>query len=114
LKPQRGQNNVQGGGDMGASPSRMPGFQAIEDAAIHDKCAKAWGVAKFPDSKGWHLSEMFEAMERGDLRSAYIVGENPARSEADQTRAVRLLSGLEHPVVQDICLTQTAEPPHVG
>jgi formate dehydrogenase major subunit len=56
---------------------------------------------------------MFEAMDHGELRAAYIVGENPARSEADQTRAVRLLSGLDHLVVQDIFLTQTAELAHV-
>jgi len=113
LNPLRGQNNVQGGGDMGAIPARMPGFQDLEDPEVHAKFAKAWGGAQFPAVKGWHLSEMFEAMDRGDLRSAYIVGENPARSEADQTRAVRLLSGLEHLVVQDIFLTQTAQLAHV-
>src|SRR2546429_7193385 len=52
-------------------------------------------------------------MDRGELGAVYIVGENPARSEADQTRAVRLLSGLEHLVVQDIFLTQTAQLAHV-
>ena len=109
LNPLRGQNNVQGGGDMGAIPARMPGFQDLEDPAIHEKFATAWGGARFPHRKGWHLSEMFEAMERGELRAVYIVGENPARSEADQTRAVRLLDGLDHLVVQDIFLTQTAE-----
>jgi predicted molibdopterin-dependent oxidoreductase YjgC len=109
LNPLRGQNNVQGGGDMGAIPARLPGFQDVENPDLHDKFARAWGGAQFPNKKGWHLSEMFEAMERGDLRTVYIVGENPARSEADQTRAVRLLSGLDHLVVQDIFLTQTAE-----
>ena len=113
LNPLRGQNNVQGGGDMGAIPARLPGFQDLEDPAIHEKFARAWSGADFPSKKGWHLSEMFEAMDRGDLRSVYIVGENPARSEADQTRAVRLLSGLDHLVVQDIFLTQTAELAHV-
>jgi predicted molibdopterin-dependent oxidoreductase YjgC len=113
LNPLRGQNNVQGGGDMGAIPARMPGFQDLEDPAIHDKFSRAWGGAQFPAKKGYHLSEMFEAMEHGELTTAYIVGENPARSEADQTRAVRLLSGLEHLVVQDIFLTQTAELAHV-
>jgi len=113
LNPLRGQNNVQGGGDMGAIPARMPGFQDLQDPAIHDKFSRAWGGAQFPDKKGYHLSEMFEAMEHGELTAAYIVGENPARSEADQTRAVRLLSGLEHLVVQDIFLTQTAELAHV-
>ena len=113
LNPLRGQNNVQGGGDMGAIPARLPGFQDLEDPELHDKFARAWGGADFPRKKGWHLSEMFEAMERRDLRSAYIVGENPARSEADQGRAVRLLSGLDHLVVQDIFLTHTAELAHV-
>src|SRR5207245_5879320 len=113
LNPLRGQNNVQGGGDMGAIPARLPGFQDLEIAELHAKFATAWGSAQFPHKKGWHLSEMFEAMDRGDLRSVYIVGENPARSEADQTRAVRLLTGLEHLVVQDIFLTQTAELAHV-
>ena len=109
LNPLRGQNNVQGGGDMGAIPARLPGFQDLENDEIHAKFANAWGGAEFPNKKGRHLSEMFEAMDRGELGSVYIVGENPARSEADQTRAVRLLSGLDHLVVQDIFLTQTAE-----
>jgi predicted molibdopterin-dependent oxidoreductase YjgC len=113
LNPLRGQNNVQGGGDMGAIPARLPGFQDIEDAAIHAKFERAWGGAQFPRKKGYHLSEMFEAMDHGELTAAYIVGENPARSEADQNRAVRLLGGLEHLVVQDIFLTQTAELAHV-
>jgi predicted molibdopterin-dependent oxidoreductase YjgC len=113
LNPLRGQNNVQGGGDMGAIPARLPGFQDLQDRGIHAKFSKAWGGAQFPTKKGYHLSEMFEAMEHGELTTAYIVGENPARSEADQTRAVRLLSGLEQLVVQDIFLTQTAELAHV-
>jgi predicted molibdopterin-dependent oxidoreductase YjgC len=113
LNPLRGQNNVQGGGDMGAIPARLPGFQDLQDPSIHEKFTSVWGGAKFPSTKGYHLSEMFEAMEHGEMRSVYIVGENPARSEADQTRAVRLLSGLDHLVVQDIFLTQTAELAHV-
>jgi predicted molibdopterin-dependent oxidoreductase YjgC len=113
LNPLRGQNNVQGGGDMGAIPARLPGFQDLKDPAIHEKFSRAWGGARFPETKGYHLSEMFEAMGHGELTAAYIVGENPARSEADQTRAVQLLGGLEHLVVQDIFLTQTAELAHV-
>jgi formate dehydrogenase major subunit len=112
LNPLRGQNNVQGGGDMGAIPNRLPGFQDLEDAALRAKFETAWGV-KIPAKRGYHLSQMFEAMEHGEMRAIYVVGENPARSEADQTRAVRLLSGLEHLVVQDIFLTQTAELAHV-
>ena len=112
LNPLRGQNNVQGGGDMGAIPARLPGFQDVEDPAIRGRFEKAWGCT-IPPKHGRHLSEMFEAMASGEMDTAYIVGENPARSEADQSRAERLLSGLKHLVVQDIFLTQTAELAHV-
>jgi len=112
LNPLRGQNNVQGGGDMGAIPNRLPGFQDLEDPAKRAPFEHAWKAA-VPPKRGYHLSQMFESMEHGEMRAVYIVGENPARSEADQTRAVRLLSGLEHLVVQDIFLTQTAELAHV-
>jgi formate dehydrogenase major subunit len=112
LNPLRGQNNVQGGGDMGAIPNKLPGFQDVEDPAIRGRFEAAW-KRPIPPKRGYHLSQMFEAMEHGELKAAYIVGENPARSEADQTRAVALLSGLDHLVVQDIFLTQTAELAHV-
>ena len=112
LNPLRGQNNVQGGGDMGAIPNKLPGFQDVEDSALRGKFEQAWG-ATIPPQRGYHLSQMFEAIDHGEMKALYIVGENPARSEADQTRAVRLLSSLEHLVVQDIFLTQTAELAHV-
>jgi predicted molibdopterin-dependent oxidoreductase YjgC len=112
LNPLRGQNNVQGGGDMGAIPNKLPGFQDVENPELRGRFEQAWGAGINP-KRGYHLSQMFEAMDHGELKAAYIVGENPARSEADQTRAVRLLSGLEHLVVQDIFLTQTAELAHV-
>ncbi len=108
LNPLRGQNNVQGGGDMGAIPNKFPGFQDIEDAQTRGKFERAWGVT-LPANKGWHLTQMFEAMERGELRALYVIGENPCQSEADQQRAIKLLEGLEHRVVQDIFLTATAE-----
>jgi formate dehydrogenase major subunit len=108
LNPLRGQNNVQGGGDMGALPDRLPGFQHVENAALREKFETYWGV-KIPPQKGWHLSQMFEAMERGDLRTLYVIGENPLQSEADQNHARHLLEGLDFLVVQDIFLTKTAE-----
>ncbi len=106
LSPLRGQNNVQGGGDMGAIPNKLPGFQEITDPAVRAKFETAWGVT-IPPEHGWHLSEMFEAMERGELTTAYCIGENPAQSEADTIRTERLLQGLDLLVVQDIFLTRT-------
>ncbi len=108
LNPLRGQNNVQGGGDMGALPDRLPGFQHLEEAALRAPFEAAWGVA-IPPERGWHMSAMFEAMERGELTALYVIGENPLQSEADRGRAEKLLAGLELLVVQDIFLTPTAE-----
>ncbi|MCQ6246264.1 molybdopterin-dependent oxidoreductase [Streptomyces samsunensis] len=108
LQPLRGQNNVQGGGDMGAIPNRLPGFQDILDPPIRTKFERAWDVVIQP-RYGLNLTEMFEAMEAGELRAVYCIGENPAQSEADTEQAVRRLESLEHLVVQDIFLTKTAE-----
>ena len=108
LNPLRGQNNVQGGGDMGALPDRLPGFQHVENDELRARFDAAWGVP-VPPKRGWHLSGMFDAMERGELQALYVIGENPLQSEADQTKAKHLLSTREFLVVQDIFLTKTAE-----
>jgi predicted molibdopterin-dependent oxidoreductase YjgC len=109
LNPLRGQNNVQGGGDMGAIPNKLPGFQDIEkDAAAREKFERAWGVPIVP-KYGWHLTQQFEAMERGDLTALYVIGENPATSEADNSHTKDLLQNLDTLIVQDLFMTRTAE-----
>ena len=107
LVPLRGQNNVQGGGDMGAIPNKLPGFQDVENDAIRTRVEGVWGRS-IPPKRGWHLSQMFEAMDAGMLRGLYVIGENPADSEADVNHARKLLAGLDFMVVQDILLTRTA------
>jgi formate dehydrogenase major subunit len=109
LNPLRGQNNVQGGGDMGAIPNKLPGFRDIENDP--EACARyeqVCGVAVIP-KYGWNLTQMFEAMERRDLSALYVIGENPASSEADVGRARTLLGGLDTLIVQDLFMTRTAE-----
>jgi predicted molibdopterin-dependent oxidoreductase YjgC len=109
LNPLRGQNNVQGGGDMGAIPNKLPGFQDVQDD--HDARARfeaAWDT-KLPPKQGWHLSQMFDAMERGEFNTLYVLGENPAQSEADSKRALGLLEGLDFLIAQDILFTKTCE-----
>jgi formate dehydrogenase major subunit len=108
LNPLRGQNNVQGGGDMGALPNKLPGFQDVEDASARAKFEAQWGVT-IPPRNGWHLTDMFAAMGRGELRALYVIGENPAQSEADGHHSTALLESLDHLVVQDIFLTKTAQ-----
>ncbi len=108
LVPIRGQNNVQGGGDMGALPNKLPGFHDVEDDGDRARFEGAWG-AEVPPKRGWHLTQMFEAMEAGKLRGLYVIGENPAQSEADVAHAIDALRNLDFLVVQDIFLTATAE-----
>jgi predicted molibdopterin-dependent oxidoreductase YjgC len=114
VNPLRGQNNVQGGGDMGAIPDRLTGFQHVENDRLRAKFEKAWGV-KIQPKRGWHLSDMFEAMDHdhdhdhGRLTTLYVLGENPADSEADRHRALKRLGGLEFLLVQDLFYTETAK-----
>ena len=107
INPLRGQNNVQGGGDMGAIPDRLPGFQHVENDDLRAKFETAWNCQIDP-KRGWHVSDMFRAMERGDLTVLYSLGENPADSEADRHHALELLRGLKFLIVQDLFYTNTA------
>ena len=112
LNPLRGQNNVQGGGDMGALPDRFPGFQHVEVEANRLKFESAWNT-RLPVKRGWNLTGMLEAMGRGDLTALMILGENPLQSEADRLHTEGLLRKLDFLVVQDLVLTPTAELAHV-
>lgn len=107
LNPLRGQNNVQGGGDMGAIPNKFPGFQDIRNDEARAKFERAYGVT-IPPRHGWHVTQMLEAMGRRDLTALYVVGENPAQSESDAEITLSRLQSLDHFVVQDIFLTRTA------
>jgi predicted molibdopterin-dependent oxidoreductase YjgC len=113
VNPLRGQNNVQGGGDMGAIPNRLVGFQDwTKDTEVRARFEQAWGV-KLKPQYGYNMTEMFNAAEQGQLHAIYAIGENPAQAEADQHRTEHILQGLDHLVVQDIFLTATARLAHV-
>ena len=108
LVPVRGQNNVQGGGDMGALPNKLPGFQDVENPDLRGKFEAVWG-SEIPAKAGRHISLMHEAMDEGTLRCLFVLGENPMQSEADSGEMRHRLQGLEFMVAQDIFLTATAE-----
>ena len=110
--PLRGQNNVQGGGDMGAIPNKLPGFQDILDDEARTRFEKHWGVHIQPQH-GWNLTQMLAAMGRKEMTSLFCIGENPAQSDADSNHVEHLLEGLDHLVVQEIALTRTAQLAHV-
>ena len=106
--PMRGQNNVQGGGDMGALPNKLPGFHDVENSEHRAKFEKAWGC-KIQPTNGWHLTEMIDAIDRKEMTSLFCIGENPAQADADTTHITHVLEKLDHLVVQEIFLTKTAQ-----
>ena len=108
LSPFRGQNNVQGGGDMGALPNRLPGFQDLKDAEVRKKFEQAWGTS-IDARPGLDQSQMFEAMNQKTLTGLYVIGENPVQSEANSNHVKKLFKDLDALIVQDIFLTPTAE-----
>jgi predicted molibdopterin-dependent oxidoreductase YjgC len=112
VNPLRGQNNVQGGGDMGAIPNRFVGFQDITDPEVCAKFERAWGVP-VKNEIGLTMTQMFDAMGKGKFHSLFVIGENPVQSDADQNHVVHLMENLEHLVVFDIFMTKTAELAHV-
>jgi len=107
LNPLRGQNNVQGGGDMGAVPLRLPGFQSIADPSLRKPFEESWSV-RLPDRPGLNVSEMLSAAGTGDLKALWVIGENPLVSDADTHHVEHALNNLDLLVVQDIFFTKTA------
>lgn len=108
LNPIRGQNNVQGGADMGAVAGSLPGYQAFFDAKIRGKFKDEW-KRDLPEFLGWKSTEMVEAAQKGRLKFLYITGENSVRTHPDTQKFVEALHKLDFLVVQDIFLTETAE-----
>lgn len=108
LDPIRGQNNVQGGADMGSTPGSLPGYQDLFDPAIRARFEARWGCA-LPATKGWKSTEMVELARGGLLRFLYISGENSIRSHNDSRSVAEAFEKLDFLVVQDLFLTETAE-----
>ena len=111
--PLRGQNNVQGGGDMGAIPNKLPGFQDVaRDPEARERIGRLWGCT-LPAAYGKNLTQMLSAMWTRELTALFVIGENPAQSDADARHVETALAGLDHLVVQEIFLTRTADFAHV-
>ncbi|KUJ99217.1 MAG: Formate dehydrogenase, alpha subunit [Thermococcales archaeon 44_46] len=112
LYPMRGQNNVQGAAYMGALSEFLPGYVPLDDEKFRKRVASLWGVDDLPTRRGFYLTELWDAIERGDLMALYIVGENPAVSEANFAKVRKALRKLDLLVVQDLFMTQTARYAH--
>jgi formate dehydrogenase major subunit len=110
LHPLRGQNNVQGASDAGLIPMMFPDYQHVSIATTRASFEAAWKLAPgtLDDKPGLTVVEVMHAIEHGDVRGLYVMGENPAMSDPDANHARKCLAALDHLVVQDIFLTETA------
>jgi formate dehydrogenase major subunit len=107
LHPLRGQNNVQGASDVGLIPMLYPDYQSVTDNKVRAKFEAYWG--KELDSKaGLTVVEITEAIYEDKIRGMYVMGENPAMSDPDANHARGALAKLDHLVVQDLFMTETA------
>ena len=108
LNPLRGQNNVQGASDVGALPDYFSGYRPVDDPETRGLFEDAWGVT-LPPAAGLTSTEMTLAVETGDLRALYIMGENPLMSDPNLAHTRDLFDRLDFLVVQDIFMSETAE-----
>jgi formate dehydrogenase alpha subunit len=108
VNPLRGQNNVQGACDMGGLPNVYSGYQPVIDPNSKKKFEDAWGVQGLDDKVGLTITDMITAARKGEVKSLYIMGENPMMSDPDTSHIEHALSSLEFLVVQDIFLSETA------
>lgn len=108
LHPLRGQNNVQGASDAGLIPMFLPDYQSVTDDGVRGAFSEIWKSGDFSSEAGLTVTEILDAVHDGQVRGMYILGENPAMSDPDVTHAREALAKLEHMVVQDIFLTETA------
>jgi formate dehydrogenase major subunit len=107
LHPLRGQNNVQGASDSGLIPMVYPDYQRVDDPKVNDFFEKFWSMS-LDSEPGLTVVEIMDEITKGKIKGVYVMGENPAMSDPDLNHARNALAKLEHLVVQDIFLTETA------
>jgi len=108
LHPLRGQNNVQGASDAGLIPMFLPDYQSVTDDGVRLAFTDVWGAGDFSNEKGLTVTEIMDAVHEDKIKAMYVLGENPAMSDPDVEHARDALARLDHLVVQDIFLTETA------
>ncbi len=108
LHPLRGQNNVQGASDAGLIPMFLPDYQPVGDDGVRSAFQEIWQEGSIDPNKGLTVTEILDAVHAGNIHGMYILGENPAMSDPDVEHARDALAKLDHLVVQDIFITETA------
>ena len=107
LHPLRGQNNVQGASDAGLIPMFFPDYLSVEKPEVRARFEKFW-ASELDPNPGLTVVEIMDSIRNGDIRAMYIMGENPAMSDPDARHARQALAALDHLVLQDLFLTETA------
>ena len=107
LHPLRGQNNVQGASDAGLIPMFLPDYQPVGRTDLREPFEKLWHQDLDP-VRGLTVVEIMNAIHAGEITGMYIEGENPAMSDPDLQHAREALAKLDHLVVQDLFVTETA------
>ena len=107
VNPLRGQNNVQGACDMGASPTDFPGYQKVANPDVVAKFEKAWNT-KLNPNPGLHATDVFPAAIRGEIKGLYIYGEDPVVTDPDTHHIIKALESLDFFVIQELFMTETA------
>jgi len=105
MNPLRGQNNVQGANDAGASPIFYPGYQRVDDPEAQKKYEAAWGVPLSPDP-GLNLNEMMKEVGKS-VFGLFVMGEDIVISEPNVSRLEEGLNRVDFVVVQDIFFNET-------
>ncbi len=108
VNPIRGQNNVQGACDMGATPAEFPGYQKLANPEVMERFEQHWGV-EIPKWKGTFATDCFPKMIKGEIKGLFIFGEDPVRTDPDTSHVIKALKNLEFLVVDDLFLTETAK-----
>ena len=108
VNPIRGQNNVQGACDMGATPADLTGYQKVADPEARTRFEAAWNCV-LPQDEGLRATEVFPAIKTGEIRGLMIFGEDPVRTDPDTAHVIDALKHLDFLVIDDLFLTETAQ-----
>ena len=108
VNPIRGQNNVQGACDMGASPNQFSGYQNIDKPGVLEKFEKAWGVELNPNI-GTKATDCFPKMLTGEIKGLFIFGEDPVRTDPNTHHVIECLKAVDFFVIDELFMTETAK-----
>jgi formate dehydrogenase major subunit/formate dehydrogenase alpha subunit len=108
--PLRGQNNVQGACDLGGLPNVYPGYQKVTDPTLREKFANAWGLSseELSAEVGLTITELMPGAADGDIKTLYILGEDPIMSDPDTSHIRKALETCELVILQEIFPSETA------